>query len=50
MEILNKWEEANQKLFEGAKVLEIDEGDVSLLEVAKEEVSRVKENEDLTRR
>lgn len=50
MEILSKWEEANQKLFEGAKVLEMEENDVSLLEVTKEEVNRAKETEDLTRR
>lgn len=50
LEILTKWEEANQKLFDANRPLDSnqdgEENDMSLLEEAKEEISRARESED----
>ena len=54
LEILTKWEEANQKLFDANRILveggDDAEGDMSLLEVAKEEMNKARESEEVTRR
>jgi hypothetical protein len=52
IEILTKWEEANQKLFDANRPLEEgdDQNDISLLEVTKEEISKARESEELATR
>ena len=54
IEILSKWEEANQRLFDANRPLEgaedNEENEMSLLEVAKEEISRARESEEMATR